>query len=326
MTSLHEHPPVSIGERYTGSHAQRLCDGAACLRAALEYLERGWSPLALCPPDHMGVGKEHGKNCISPGKAPWGPWKRYQEQRPSAEDLRRKWRDNPTLNVGMALGPVSDLVRVDVDGPGGEARLHDLSGGDLTPTLEFTSGRANGGRGLLYRIPEGVALRTTSQSPNAGEELRFQAKGAQTVLPPSRHHSGTRYSWTPGHGPSEIEAAIMPAWLIDQLRAAGTRTTAKARTLTDGEVIHQATRNETLTSLAGTMRRRGMSEAAILAALAVVNEQQCDPPLPEDEVVAIARSVARYEPVSAPASRPAAVGPSRRKVHKTSYVRFAVRV
>jgi hypothetical protein len=314
------------GDAYTGDHAQRRRDGEACYRAALAYREKGWSVLAICPPDHMGVGKEHGKNCTSPGKAPWGSWKELQNRLPTKEELRRKWHDNPTLNVGMALGPASGLVRVDVDGPGGEARLQQLSGGDLPETLEFTSGRANGGRGLLYRIPEGVALRTTSQSPKAGEELRFQAKGAQTVLPPSRHHLGTRYAWTPGRGPGEIEAAVMPAWLIEQLRADGTHTTAKARTLADGESIQQTTRNETLTSLAGTMRRRGMSEAAILAALEVVNAEQCDPPLPADEVAAIARSVARYQPAATPAGRPASGRRGRRNRHKTSYIRFTVRL
>jgi DNA-binding transcriptional ArsR family regulator len=47
--------------------------------------------------------------------------------------------------------------------------------------------------------------------------------------------------------------------------------------------------------MAGTMRRRGFDEAAILAALRVTNER-CDPPLPEDQVAKIARSVGRYAP------------------------------
>jgi len=53
-------------------------------------------------------------------------------------------------------------------------------------------------------------------------------------------------------------------------------------------------RNNELTSRAGAMRRRGMSEAAILAALLVVNREQCHPPLNADEVASIARSVGRY--------------------------------
>jgi len=55
-------------------------------------------------------------------------------------------------------------------------------------------------------------------------------------------------------------------------------------------------RNASLTSLAGTMRRRDMDEVAILAALRETNRTRCLPPLPDAEVEGIARSVARYEP------------------------------
>jgi len=42
------------------------------------------------------------------------------------------------------------------------------------------------------------------------------------------------------------------------------------------------------------MRRRGFDQAAIEAALLAENAAKCDPPLPEGEVLAIAKSVARY--------------------------------
>lgn len=58
--------------------------------------------------------------------------------------------------------------------------------------------------------------------------------------------------------------------------------------------ILEGTRNNTLISFAGTMRRRGMAEEEIGAALLKVNER-CDPPLPEDEVAAIARTAGGYE-------------------------------
>ena len=64
-------------------------------------------------------------------------------------------------------------------------------------------------------------------------------------------------------------------------------------------------RNNTLASLAGALRRRGGSLAAIEAAVLAENAARCSPPLPEDEVRAIARSVARYEPTERPAAEPA---------------------
>jgi len=63
--------------------------------------------------------------------------------------------------------------------------------------------------------------------------------------------------------------------------------------------IPEGQRNSTLTSLGGTMQRRGMPHKAIQTALLEVNNLQCQPPLEEKEVRAIAKSIARYEPTPA---------------------------
>ena len=65
-------------------------------------------------------------------------------------------------------------------------------------------------------------------------------------------------------------------------------------------VIPEGQRNDTLTRLAGSMRRAGFGEAAMLAALVVENAVRCTPPLSGDEVARIAHSVARYAPAYLP--------------------------
>jgi hypothetical protein len=67
------------------------------------------------------------------------------------------------------------------------------------------------------------------------------------------------------------------------------------------ERILKGQRNDTLASLAGTMRKRGMSQESIEAALLQENKR-CDPPLSDSEVLAIARSISRY-PAGSPARR-----------------------
>lgn len=62
------------------------------------------------------------------------------------------------------------------------------------------------------------------------------------------------------------------------------------------EVILQGERDRTLTSIAGTLRRKGLTPEEIEAALRIVNERRCEPPLDEQDVRKIARSVGRYEP------------------------------
>jgi Bifunctional DNA primase/polymerase, N-terminal len=78
-------------------------------------------------------------------------WKALQNQPPTADEVRRWWHDFPYGNVGVVLGQVSGLVRVDVDGPEGERLFSEWSAGDLPPTWTFRSSPE--GRGLLYAWP-----------------------------------------------------------------------------------------------------------------------------------------------------------------------------
>src|SRR5262249_30923002 len=133
---------------------QRLADGAACLDRALHYRRvLGWSVLALCPPDHVGVklvSRQHAKTCKTHGKRHWHTWKEFEERLPTEEEIRDWWRQLPTSNLGLALGPVSGVVRLDIEGRAAARQLQELSAGDLPDTLEFRSGRRDGtGRGIL---------------------------------------------------------------------------------------------------------------------------------------------------------------------------------
>jgi hypothetical protein len=59
--------------------------------------------------------------------------------------------------------------------------------------------------------------------------------------------------------------------------------------------IPEGRRNSTLTRIAGSFRRIGLSAAEIGRGLAAINDLRCRPPLDEREVARIAESVARYE-------------------------------
>lgn len=279
------------------THEEGLAAGQACLAAALEYLRMGWSVLCLCPPDHVGVGPHHGKGCGAPGKRPvadGGRWKERQESRATETQVRRWWYEHANANVGLALGPVSRLIRLDIEGDAAERRLAEISGGDLPPTLEFTSGN---GRGLLYALPDGVEARTGVEGFTDGE-LRIQGLGAQTVLPPSRHHSGRYYAWLPYRSPRDLPPAPAPGWVLERLQHGGK---VNPFTPSDGEVIPAGRIDTTLTSMAGAMRRHGFSVEAIREALAAeIASGRCatEPgkrPYDDSDAERIARSVGRYE-------------------------------
>lgn len=282
------------------SHEDALRAGDECRRAALDGLRRGLCLIPCCPPDHVGVRPKHAGDCGSPGKAPLVRWKEFQDRRPTAEEIARWWRDWPNANVYTVLGPVSGLVGIDRDGEGGLKALAELSGGDLPSTWEFGTGR--GGR-LLYAIPEGFVPRVVHRhGEKIHDGLSLLGRGGGTVWPPSRHASGARYAWVSGRGPDDLAPAAMPGWLMVQMREdrpkrrSGRKQDAPQPPAGDGDRITEPGRNVKLASLAGTMRRPGMTEEEIVTALLVVNERRCDPPLDEAEVRKIAASVSRYNP------------------------------
>lgn len=166
-------------------------DPPACLQAALAYLARGWSAIALCPPNHSGVGDKHRAQCDNPGKVPVVPWEEYQRRLPTEAELRAWWRRNPLCNVGVILGQVSGIVGLDVDGPDADAMLLEISKGQGLHTLEFKT--PGGGKRLLYSLPKGVII--PKKHIRRGEShVLVLGEGSLTVMPPSIHANGGVYA------------------------------------------------------------------------------------------------------------------------------------
>lgn len=62
----------------------------------------------------------------------------------------------------------------------------------------------------------------------------------------------------------------------------------------DGQ-IEEGGRNLILTSVAGSLRSRGLDGESIFEVLQVLNGKRCSPPLPYNEVVRIAESISKYD-------------------------------
>jgi Bifunctional DNA primase/polymerase, N-terminal len=198
--------------------------GAECKAEALKLCELGLAPIPLCDPNHYATAKNyssHTKNCKekSWGKAPIVPWKDYQDKLPTKEEITRWWDDYPIANVGLVTGQGSGIARIDVDGEWGRQELLGWSRGDLPKTWMFKSSET-GQTQYLYAWPATLPCKSTaSRGEGEHEELRLQGDGQQTVIPPSRHKSGSRYGWIPGHGPDDIPLAMAPQWLQERMGA-----------------------------------------------------------------------------------------------------------
>jgi hypothetical protein len=264
------------------------------LQVALDYAKRDWLVVPLHNPK-QGVCSCRKKNCSSPGKHPRTEHG-LKDGTKDAKQIEAWWEKWPDASLGILTGQESGLLVLDVDGEDGKTALLALTAehGGLPKTLCAKTGRTDGngqrkGCHYYFRAPAGVAIRNSAGILGKGLDIR--ADGGYVVAPPSLHPSGLLYEWlTP-----EQPLADVPPWMLAKL--AGAKPAPEAPRA-QGEVIAAGGRNHALASLAGTMRRCGMTPEAIEAALVKENDARCQPPLPASEVRAIARSVARYPPAA----------------------------
>lgn len=213
-----------------------------------------------------------------------------QEATKNEREIRRLWARFPEANIGILTGEPNKIVVLDVDPRnGGEKALeeHQAKFGALPPTPRTRTG--GGGWHFLFQHP-GVPVRNIKIAP--GLELR--ADGGMVIGAGSVHRSGAGYLLEVS--PEQVPPAPLPEWILRESRSAGKElTAASSATSADGRVP-EGSRNTYLTTLAGSMRRKGMSESGITAGLLAENQARCDPPLAEAEIRKIAASIAGYDP------------------------------
>jgi len=218
------------------------------------------------------------------GKAPLVNWTEYQSQQPTEDDLQ-KWQQELRPQLwGIVTGAISGVVVLDADTPEARAKLESELGQQphiITPR----------GGGHWYFQHPGYHVKTTVRII---PDVDIRADGGFVNIVGSRPDG-------------EYQIQILPTldtllpWdklpqRIQQALNGSKPATQKAAPV--NETILNGERNATLTSLAGTMRQRGMPQTAIEAALLETNATLCQPPLPKDAVLTIARSVSRYEPAN----------------------------
>jgi hypothetical protein len=261
----------------------------ALLSAALTYAKRGWRILPVhsvrnerCSCGRFPCGEDNKNAGKHPRIVGW-----VKRATTSRKEIKRWWGRWPSANIGVATGRASGLLVVDVDPRnGGDKSLASLveAHGDLPPTITVRTG--GGGTHLYFRHP-----RRKKASWKLAKGVDLRSNGGFVVAPPASHLTGKAYSWILG---PRGELAEAPKWLAD---LAFSRRSAPDSVPADaGKPLQAGERNTGLTSLGGALRARGLSEAAICAALLVHNDERCAPPLEDAEVRGIAKSVGKYSP------------------------------
>jgi hypothetical protein len=242
-------------------------------QAALTYASWGWHVIPVVPNGKIPA-TQHG----------------VKDATTDPEQIAIWWAQNPDFNIGIAAGAKSGIVVFDVDPRnGGEeswATWTDSNGNVPDGPMQLTAG--GGQHHIATYDPE-------IRSCKLVDGVDLLSDGRYFVAHPSTIES-RKYDWEASSDPFDGIApfTITTTWMnaYRSIRKPAERNS----TQTSGLI--QGSRNNGLTALGGAMRRYGMTEAEIMAALSIANETRCEIPLPSSELSQIVRSVCRYDPES----------------------------
>ena len=242
--------------------------------AALKYAERGW---AVFP-----VSKD--KNPLTENG--------FKDATTDKEQIREWFNRFTGANIGIATGQVSGgLVVIDVDideskGKFGNESLETWQEENccmFSDTLTATTGR--GGKHYYFHSAEPFGCKV-----GALESVDIRGDGGYVIAPPSRHKNGCFYKWD---DEEEVIASVQDDSDVEFFLHECFKKSGKAESdhfeIPDETVTGH--RNDTLFKFAASKQALGMDDATIRLLIHGYNKQNCKPPLPDEEVETILKSV-----------------------------------
>jgi hypothetical protein len=283
------------------------------LKAALGFAKRG-RPVFPC--------EQGGKKPLTPNG--------HLDATTDPRKIHMWWNRHPDANIGIPTGKRSGILAVDHDTyKEGTASLKEVEAilGPVSKGVTIATG--SGGRQYLSRYPEGSNIRNaTGVLP--GVDIRGEGG---YILTPGSATKGT-YKRLDKRPLSEPPAQLVRTLTEPQRDAVKIRgITTAASVSVDGPAILEGTRDVTLTRIAGRLHDGTRSPDDLVEELLKINAQRCDPPLPDQQVVKVARSIHGREPCRA--GRPKEIdelvrvlsdfwhGQTWKKLAKKSEARFA---
>jgi hypothetical protein len=219
------------------------------------------------------------------GKAPAVNWLTYQQRQATQAELEGWEAELSPRLWGVVTGAISGLVVIDADTP--EART--LLEAELGPPHILTP---RGGGHWYFKHP-GQPVKT---AVGIVPQVDIRADGGFVNVTGRSTFGEYRILTLPS--PDNL---LPLERLPEKIRhALNDSKPTLAQPSTTEAIIPEGERNSTLASLAGTFRRRGLSEREIYIALAAINQNRCSPPLPDADLREIAKSIKRYAPTATP--------------------------
>ena len=294
MTEVHEQPNAAWARYY-------IAQGWKVI--PIHVLINGWCSCGKRPcgdtgdpgtDGHKPAGKNAGKHPVQTGWSTPSAWVT------SEAAVQRTWGDPRGIpySIGLVCGTPSGVWILDVDPRnGGFDSLERLEAENETLPGTRVAETGGGGRHFFFTVPEGKKLKKGALHKDY-PGLDVQTDGSQSVLAPSAHASGNRYSWLSA---PDAAVATAPAWLLDMIE--GDRGHAGAglggaaldipKLMASG--IPEGERNNTVHKVACRFARKlgtgsDLELQLVVGAVESFNREFVKPPIEPDELMKITKS------------------------------------
>jgi hypothetical protein len=218
--------------------------------------------------------------------------------------IRALWRKYPNANIGIATGSLGGIVVLDADFPKGgdegiQTLLERLGLDTMPPTMEV-----NTGAGVhFYFKYDGEEIKNSASKLAPGVDVRGQ--GGQVISAPSVHRSGRRYMLANNLKPIPLPESFreeMQRVSKKEVQPVNTSTVRafvpRAGTYSPSfvtKVFPEGERNDGIRDVSYGRWVNGWAadESDLVSQMLEVNATRCSPPLPNDDVIELARRTAR---------------------------------
>jgi replicative DNA helicase len=136
-------------------------------------------------------------------------WKEYRKRLPSVEEVTQWFTENPSANIAIITGKVSNIVVFDLDSE--EAENFAQGRGGFPVTVRVKTGKGH----HVYMKHPGIE---TNNRINRKLKIDIKADGGYVVAPPSIHGSGSLYQWEEDFSIFDLEPSECTPWMLEHLQ------------------------------------------------------------------------------------------------------------
>lgn len=246
-------------------------------KAASEYAQRYGIPVFPLWPKSKNPMPKHG----------------FLEASTSQEQIAKWWTNKPDANVGGVMGNGYVCIDFDVDENGAYNALDWLDDwehehGKLPETATAITGR--GGMHLFFRVN-----REIKKSENGELHVDVRGAGSYAMLAPSVHPNGNVVYWD--LDPDDYGFAEANKLVYELIAEVQPKKKESEKAIIPSDSVNEGEgRNVFLYKQGCSARARDADDDVIRAWLTSLNQLKCNPPLGNDELEKVIRSVCSHRP------------------------------